>query len=107
MITTKFPYKRYSTTSSKMYNWKLEHWGILGNHYHLLCHSRKGRNSSRIINKPYNISAQTIKSKHNFTGKVWSNYWDYCPRDEHDYYPHFCYFLNNPYKLFILLYFFG
>jgi putative transposase len=80
------------------YGWKLEAWVILDNHYHLLCHSKKGKDLSKIINKIHSLSSKFIKLSQNIEGKTWSNYWDYCPRDEDDYNIRLCYLLNNPVK---------
>ena len=84
------------------YDWKLDHWVILDNHYHLLVNSCKGQDLPRIISKIHNQSAQGINqlflSQQSTQKKVWSNYWDYCPRDEQDYNLRLCYLLNNPVK---------
>jgi len=86
-------------TVFKEYQWKLEAWVILDNHYHLLCQSKNGKDLSKIINKIHSISSKFIKSSQNVEGKIWSNYWDYCPRDENDYNVRWCYYLlNNPVK---------
>ncbi len=86
-------------TVFKEYGWKLEAWVILDNHYHLLCHSKKGKDLSKIINKIHSLSSKFIKPSQMLEKeKVWSNYWDYCPRDEDDYNIRLCYLLNNPVK---------
>ena len=84
------------------YDWRLDHWVILDNHYHLLVNSCKGQDLPRIISKIHNQSAQRINhlfpSQQSARKKVWSNYWDYCPRDEQDYNLRLCYLLSNPVK---------
>lgn len=80
------------------YGWSLDAWVILDNHYHLLSQSKQGKDLSKIIAKIHNISAQAIKAKFGIKTKIWSNYWDYCPRDEKDYNIRWCYLLNNPYN---------
>ena len=79
------------------YGWRLEHWVILDNHYHLLATSHAGRDLPRIINKVHNLSAQEI-NRQRAHERVWCNYWDYCPRHERDYQVRLCYLLNNPCK---------
>jgi putative transposase len=80
------------------FSWQLEHWVILDNHYHLLCQSKYGKDLRKIINKIHNLNAQKIKREQEINGKVWSNYWDYCPRNDKEYNTRLCYLLNNPYK---------
>ncbi len=82
----------------KEYGWKLDAWVILDNHYHLLCQSKHGKDLTRIMAKVHNLSAQLIKAKTGVTTKIWSNYWDYCPRNAEEYTTRLCYLLNNPYK---------
>lgn len=44
-------------------------------------------------------TAKFVREHINFEGKtVWWNYWDYCPRNERDYYQHLNYMLYNPVK---------
>ena len=59
------------------FNWKLDHWVILDNHYH---------------------SAKLIRSKTNCETPIWWNYWDYCPRNEREYFIRLNYLLMNPIK---------
>ena len=82
------------------YGWRLEHWVILDDHYHLLANSARGRDLPRIIAKVHNLSAQLINRRFPPEGRqyqrVWANYWDYCPRDEREYNVRLCYLLYNP-----------
>lgn len=80
------------------YQCELHHWVILDNHYHLLGMSRVGKVLHPIIK---NIHGGTSIPIHRATGAqkpIWSNYWDYCPRDEHDYNVRLNYLLWNPVK---------
>ncbi len=44
-------------------------------------------------------TAKFIRVQTGFKGKrVWWNYWDYCPRNEADYFTHLNYMLFNPIK---------
>ncbi len=79
-------------------NWLLKHWVILDNHYHLLAISDKGLDLSKIINKIHCLSSQFICSELNAEKPIWWNYWDYCPRNDKDYYIHLNYLFNNPIK---------
>jgi len=80
------------------YDWQLHEWVILDNHYHLLCQSKQGKDLPKIIRKIHSLSARFIKKDNNIEGRVWYNYWDYCPRNEKEYNTRLCYLLNNPYK---------
>ena len=84
------------------YGWRIDHWVILDDHYHLLARSHTGRDRPRIINKVHNQTAQRINrslpADRRAHQRVWYNYWDYCPRNERDYRVRLCYLLNNPYK---------
>ena len=83
------------------YGWELLHWVILDTHYHLLAQSRRGRDLTRIINKTHSQAAGWINQARvpaERGAKSWHNYWDYCPRNEHDYQVRLCYLLYNPVK---------
>ena len=80
------------------YGWQLDHWVILDDHYHLLCKSKQGRDLPKILSKIHSLSSKAIKAKHAIDGRIWVNYWDYCPRDDRDSAIRLCYLLNNPYK---------
>lgn len=79
-------------------DWILKDWVILDNHYHLLAISDKGTDLTRIINKIHTLSSQFICAELNAEKPIWWNYWDYCPRNERDYYIRQSYLYNNPVK---------
>lgn len=79
-------------------NWQLEHWVILDDHYHLLATSAKGEDMPKIFRKIHGLSAQFIQAQARCDLPIWWNYWDYCPRDEKDYFVRLNYLLNNPVK---------
>jgi putative transposase len=79
-------------------NWLLKDWVILDNHYHVMTISDKGADLSKIINKIHTLSSQFICSELNAEKPIWWNYWDYCPRNERDYYIRLNYLYNNPIK---------
>jgi putative transposase len=78
--------------------WQLNDWVILDNHYHLLAVSRKGEDLSNIIKGIHGASASSIRQKTHCELPVWWNYWDYCPRDDKDYYTKLNYLFMNPIK---------
>lgn len=82
------------------YGWRLEHWVILDNHYHLLAHSRRGMDLQRITAKVHHQSARRINDSYppneRAHKQVWANYWDYCPRNQQEYNLCLCYLLYNP-----------
>ena len=80
------------------YNWELHHRVVLDNHYHLLGKSYRGKNLPQIIRSVHSRMAKKIAQTTNCQKPVWWNYWDYCPRDEADYYVRLNYLLNNPVK---------
>ena len=79
-------------------HWELHHWVILDNHYHLLGRSFQGKDLPQIIRSVHSRTAKEIKAATNCQTPVWWNYWDYCPRNEVDYYIRLNYLLNNPAK---------
>ena len=81
------------------FGWTLNDWVVLNNHYHLLCHSRHGKDLPKIISKIHILTAQMVKNEHpKLDNKVWYNYWDYCPRNDEEYNTRLCYLLDNPRK---------
>jgi putative transposase len=78
--------------------WLLKDWVILDNHYHLLAVSRKGEYLSKIIKSIHGASASSIRRKTRCELPVWWNYWDYCPRNDKDYYTKLNYLFMNPIK---------
>jgi putative transposase len=80
------------------YQWKLCHWVILNNHYHLLGKSRKGKDMPLIFRGIHSLSGKIILSQTKCFKPVWWNYWDYCPRNEEDFFTRLNYLLYNPVK---------
>ena len=84
------------------FGWRLEHWVILDDHYHLMARSRNGHDLTKLINKVHSVSGRWINQRHppeeREHRQVWCNYWDYCPRDEREYNVRLCYLLGNPVK---------
>lgn len=84
--------------SFSKYDWKLYHWVILDNHYHLMAKSKNGKDLSKIVRTFHTYSAIEIRKATGCEKPVWFNYWDYCPRDEKDYMTRLNYLLYNPVK---------
>lgn len=80
------------------FNWELQHWVILDNHYHLLCMSDDGSDLTKIMRPIHGLLGKEIFLETNCEKPVWWNYWDYCPRSEKDYYARLNYLLYNPIK---------
>ena len=78
---------------------ELRAWVILSNHYHILFKVLEGRNVSNYVGKIHRGFTFEINQ---WEGKrerhLWQNYWDWCIRDENDYWKHFNYIHNNPIK---------
>ena len=79
-------------------NWRLDHWVILDDHYHLMATSANGEDMPKIFRKIHGVSARLIQAQGRCELPIWWNYWDYCPRDEKDYLTRLNYLLNNPVK---------
>lgn len=78
--------------------WQFNHWVILDNHYHIMVYSHKGEQLPQIIARIHFKSGQLIRKQGADYEHIWWNYWDYCPRNEQDYYSHLNYLFNNPIK---------
>jgi putative transposase len=80
------------------YNWQLHHWVILDNHYHLLGQSLRGEDLTKIFKGIHGGSGSIIREATQGEKPIWWNYWDYCPRNEHQYLTRLNYLLYNPVK---------
>ncbi len=98
-------------------------WVVLHNHYHLLFKLNRGetsvsssrasdklmlvtpsnnRQSEKLVSFMRRLHASTARKFNEidqaFGRKVWSQYFDYCIRDEKDFFTHFNYIVKNPLK---------
>ncbi|HEX9653823.1 MAG TPA: transposase [bacterium] len=89
---------RQMTDYFRKYDWQLHHWVILDNHYHLMGKSKLGEDLSRIVQGIHGATSASIREATGADTPIWWNYWDYCPRNEHDYYVRVNYLLWNPIK---------
>ncbi|MGB0723591.1 MAG: transposase, partial [Gammaproteobacteria bacterium] len=66
------------------YQWSVEHWVILDDHYHLMARSHRGQDLNLIMRKVHHRVAREVNVAHpparRGSRQVWHNYWDYCPR---------------------------
>ena len=86
-------------TEFDTYGYKWYAYAILDNHYHLLFKTLIGKNLSAILQKVHGGLSYKWNNEDNCNGrKTFQNYWDYCPRDENDFYKHFNYIHINPIK---------
>ena len=60
--------------------------------------SHHGNDLSKIMAKIHMLSARFICLEIDAEKPIWWNYWDYCPRDEKDYFVRLNYLFNNPVK---------
>ena len=83
----------------QQYGYILYAWVILDNHYHLEFKSKNANDLSKILNTVHgNVSYQMNVLENKRGRKVFQNYWDYCIRDEKDFFIHFNYIHYNPIK---------
>ena len=74
-------------------------WVILDNHYHVLVHIKSKEQVVRFTRRLHSITAIRLNRLHAQPGRrVWRNYWDYCPRNEKDFYRVLNYIHINPAK---------
>ncbi|MBS1251497.1 MAG: hypothetical protein MAG451_00530 [Anaerolineales bacterium] len=78
---------------------KLYAWVILTNHYHLLFHVQEAAQMIQLLKGLHGKTAIDLNKLQSQPGrKVWRNYWDRCPRDEHELYTYFNYIHFNSIK---------
>ncbi len=83
----------------QLFEWELNEWVILDNHYHLMVKSKRGCDLPELMGRIHRKSARLIKRRNSFVCKrFWWNYWDRCIRDEKDYYTRLNYLYYNPIK---------
>ena len=84
------------------YEWKLEDWVILDNHYHIMINApQEALNLPSLIGEYHKFTALFVK-KHNpqsvLLPKIFNNYWDTCITFERSYYARLNYLYQNPVK---------
>ncbi len=81
------------------YNWQIQDYVILENHYHVLVKSNIGVDMSAIFRDIHRETSNYLKRNGVRKGiKIWWNYWDTVIRNqgEHDFYTYYIWF--NPVK---------
>lgn len=85
--------------AAERYHIKMFAWVVLDNHIHLLFLSPKDMDLAGLINNmTSNISREVNVLDKKAGRKIFNNYWDYCIRDEKDFFSHFNYIHHNPVK---------
>jgi len=81
------------------YGIDLNAWAILHHHYHLLFRINVKEQLVAFIKRFHGATAVALNKLQSTPGRrVWRNYWDYCPRDDPDFYRIFNYIHINPIK---------
>ncbi|OGO19925.1 MAG: hypothetical protein A2Z14_00575 [Chloroflexi bacterium RBG_16_48_8] len=85
---------------ASQFNWQLEAWACLSNHYHFIARAPENASTmTDLIRAVHSLSARYINSVDNQTGRrVWWNYWDFCIKDEKSYLSILRYVHENPVK---------
>jgi putative transposase len=79
-------------------------WAILREHYHVLVYIEQRSQLVSFIKRLHGASAIQINKRERTPGrKVWYNYWDYCPRDDRDFYRVFNYIHIQPVRHGVLM----
>jgi len=85
--------------SAEKFQIKIFAWVVLDNHIHLLFLSPEKLNLPDFItNMTSNISRGVNVLDGKVGRRVFNNYWDYCIRDERDFFSHLNYIHHNPVK---------
>ena len=72
---------------------------ILDNHYHFMMKTNKGENIPDIFKRIHGATSFQWNKEDGKRGrKIWQSYWDYCIRNESDYWTRFNYIHHNPVK---------
>ncbi len=81
------------------YKYLVDAWVIFDNHYHIIFKTSSGKLLPKVIAAIHGKSAIEINKIDKKTGRqIWYQYWDYCIRNEQDYWRHFNYVHHNPIK---------
>ncbi len=74
-------------------------WAVLADHFHLLLKTPKSDIITKFVGAVHSGFSFEINQSEGARGRrLWKNYWDWCVRDESDYWQHFNYVHNNPIK---------
>ena len=82
---------------AKQYNWCLQAWAVLSNHYHFIGFSSDPANLKDFISSLHTATARYVNALDKTTNrKVWYQYWDSPISYQKSYYPRLKYVHNNP-----------
>lgn len=74
-------------------------WVLLNNHYHCLFQTENYSAIGRFVNNLHSNSCRLLNNADGARGRmIWYQYWDYCIRNQHDFWKHFNYIIQNPVK---------
>jgi putative transposase len=85
---------------AKLFNWSLEAWAVLSNHYHFVAQAPENATSlQKFIQQLHSITAVQINRWDQSPGRqVWYNYWDSCLTYEKSYLARLHYVHTNAVK---------
>lgn len=85
---------------AKDFNWNLQAWAVLHNHYHFIGESPENAGTlPKLIQQVHSITAIQINKWDKASGRqVWHNYWDTCLTYEKSYLARLHYIHTNPIK---------
>ena len=82
---------------AKRYDWSLQAWSVLSNHYHFIGYSHSPENLKDFISSLHTETARYVNFLDKTTNrKVWYQYWDSRISYQKSYYPRLKYVHNNP-----------
>ncbi|MGH7595187.1 MAG: REP-associated tyrosine transposase [bacterium] len=81
------------------FQWHLDAWIILGNHYHLMAKAKLANDMPTIIGRMHGGSATLLNRLDGTPARqVWWNYWDTCIRGDYDFETRLAYIYWNAVK---------
>lgn len=85
---------------ANLFDWELEAWAVLDNHYHFIAQAPdNSTNLRKILQQTHSITAIQFNRWDNTSGRqVWQNYWDTCITYEKSYLARLRYVHENPIK---------
>lgn len=85
---------------AKLFEWNLEAWAVLNNHYHFMGQAPEDSSTlTKLLQQVHSITAIQFNRWDNAQGRrVWQNYWDTCITYEKSYLTRLRYVHENPVK---------
>ncbi len=91
----------YMFNSFEHFNWQIDDWVILENHYHIVAQAPEDVSTlAQMMNNFHRFGGLWVKKHLGLVGqdKILHNYWDTCIRNEKEYYGNINYLWFNPVK---------